>query len=526
MAINPIKILNDVLGTVVLTVTVSSISDLGGGSTLLLVDNTYYLNKLSVVTIDAVDYTVTDFVINESLTISGSPTPTASSFTVAQPAFFWGNPQMVSAEIVKMSEIKTLTYPYIWAVEISTTGKNLSPSAAVKAEKSFNLFFFDTVDRENWTIEDHYDQDIYPLSNYIEFFFAILKSRRDLFEADSITWNETNHVNFGDYISDEGMKEKILNDNITGIQVQAEIPFMAQDCQEMNIVANCPIVPVTFNGTPVTGVNPGNSKAVIVQTDDAIPVQTGDVILDDEGNLTIEVASVTPPTPDIWYNRARIIQTVSFADFDSAYRAANGGNDYFESIPQNAVLQEVLPDVPNGRIDYLKYFNEWGHKFRFTGLTGGYYDEADGLYYDVNGVLSDKATEFPFYAALRALIIDNLTGLMVNSDRLGSATWAVAMSDAPLRTDGGFSDWETVTVDEMHIFDRHDLDRNMSDAERPPFNMSQLTMQMGDTRQVTTTQNLRYNAQIGGFQNTINKTTSGGNRMYMRVHSITPVVQP
>jgi hypothetical protein len=289
MAINPIKILDEVLQGVSLTLNVSAIVDNGGGSYTLTVDNTYYLNRLSTITIDAVEYTVTDFTINTELVVSGDSLPTATSFTINQPLFLYGNPQMVSAEIVKRQENGTLTYPYIWAVEISTTSKNLNPSAAVKATKSFNLFFFDTVDRENWVIEDHYNQDIYPLSNYIDYFFAILKSRRDLFDSDSITWNETNHVNFGDYIQDQGNREKILNDNITGIQVQAEVPFMAQGCGFTSVTKNCLPVSVTFNGLSVTPTTSGGVKNVVVVNDAVPSVQVGSVTLDNENNLNIQV---------------------------------------------------------------------------------------------------------------------------------------------------------------------------------------------------------------------------------------------
>ena len=99
----------------------------------------------------------------------------------------------------------------MWIVELGTTSGTLDPAAAVKETRNFNIFFLDSADKVNWTIEQHYDNDIYTLNNYIDFFFDILRSRRDLFETDSITYTKDNHVNFGDYIVDEGMKELILS---------------------------------------------------------------------------------------------------------------------------------------------------------------------------------------------------------------------------------------------------------------------------------------------------------------------------
>lgn len=263
MAINPIKILIEVLDSVQPTVNISNVEDLGGGSYKLTVDNSFYLRALKRVTIDGTLYKITDFEIDDYLTViaeDGSDVPvTVDSFTIEHPSFYYGNPQMVSAEILKRQENGTLTWPYIWAVEISNSQKNINPSAAVKTTKSFNLFFFDSVNLDNWTIEDHYNQDIYPLSNYIDYFFSVLKSRRDVFDADSITWNENNHVNFGEYIVDEGMKDRILADDITGIQVQAEVPFMDRGCSSRDIVPKCAPVKIFENGILVATVEAGGS---------------------------------------------------------------------------------------------------------------------------------------------------------------------------------------------------------------------------------------------------------------------------
>jgi hypothetical protein len=289
MALDPFKILKEVLDTVSPTVNISNVEDLGGGSYKLTVDTTLYLNSLTKITIDGSEYTIDAFELNTSLTVSGGPLVTASSFTVSQPKFVWGNPQMVSAELVKMQENGTITYPYIWGVEFSTSSKNIDPKNAVKESKTFNLFFFDTVDRENWTIDDHYNEDIEPLTNYINYFFKILKSRRDLFNSDAITWNQSNHVNFGDYVTDEGMKGKILNDNVTGVQVQAEIPFIDRGCDTSEIVAKCPPAEQTFNGSSIESQTLGAVKAIIVQDDSAGNPQVGTVKTDTPTQLTVEV---------------------------------------------------------------------------------------------------------------------------------------------------------------------------------------------------------------------------------------------
>jgi hypothetical protein len=494
MAINPIKILDEVLQGVSLTVNVSAIVDNGGGSYTLTVDNTYYLNRLSKITIDAVEYTVTDFTINTELVVSGDSLPTATSFTINQPLFLYGNPQMVSAEIVKRQDNNTLTYPYIWAVEISTTSKNLNPSAAVKATKSFNLFFFDTVDRENWVIEDHYNQDIYPLSNYIDYFFTILKSRRDLFDSDSITWNETNHVNFGDYIQDQGNREKILNDNITGIQVQAEVPFMAQGCGFTSVTKNCLPVSVTFNGLSVTPTTSGGVKNVVVVNDAVTPIQVGSVTLDNENNLNIEVPAAggdpvstsmngtgltdtpvgetkaftiryaddspvtvttitdtansfegTVPKAQLRFYRPILSQKTSYNTHDEGWHYINGTFD--QTINSTDKIQKLDPDnFEKIFFDDSEITGITSHKYRwYNPVTMGYWDGDNGnggvgIYYASDGTVSDRATEFTSGGIIYA--VDRLSGMgYAGSVDAGAQNLTDTLATITGSSLGGYNDW-------------------------------------------------------------------------------------
>jgi hypothetical protein len=491
MAINPIKILDEVLQGVSLTVNISAIVDNGGGSYTLTVDNTYYLNRLSTITIDAVEYTVTDFTINTELVVSGDSLPTATSFTINQPLFLYGNPQMVSAEIVKRQDNNTLTYPYIWAVEISTTSKNLNPSAAVKATKSFNLFFFDTVDRENWVIEDHYNQDIYPLSNYIDYFFTILKSRRDLFDSDSITWNETNHVNFGDYIQDQGNREKILNDNITGIQVQAEVPFMAQGCGFTSVTKNCLPVSVTFNGLSVTPTQSGGVKNVVVVNDAVPSVQVGSVTLDNENNLNIEVPAAGGDPVSTSMNGVGLTDTpagetkaftIRYEDDSPVVvtTITDNANTFIGEVPNNVSPVNTANLMKTGQVTAVYAgddgSNQFGRNSNFTTLEGSAGDyphnslnrfcDLDGLQVYGDDIVVDMATW------------KQTTGQVLMWYRVPSSSMPgnTAISDAQTQTYGSFTDWFVPNVLQLDSIFNWDITGASSAAfNYAPFNLDQST---------------------------------------------------
>jgi len=103
------------------------------------------------------EYVVDDFQINSYITVSatdGSDTPvTVDFFDIDVPLFLFGNPKMVSGELIKRINNGNGSWPYIWLVEISNTSGTLDPAAAVTQTPSFNLFFLDSNDYENWSIQ-------------------------------------------------------------------------------------------------------------------------------------------------------------------------------------------------------------------------------------------------------------------------------------------------------------------------------------------------------------------------------------
>ena len=240
MALKPIEILKDTIESVAHRIRIDSVVSLGSNQYRINTCNTLYLRTYKKVTIDSVEYEVVDFTINEYITLQatdGTDQPvTVEFFDIQVPLFIFGSPKLVSGELVKRISNGDVVWPYIWLVEISNTQGTLDPAAAVTLTPSFNLFFLDSNDKYNWSIQEHYDNDVYVMSNYINFFIAIIKSRRDIYDSDSITYTTTNHVNFGDYIVDEGNDTKILNDDVTGVQLQIDLPIIKEVCDCIEII--------------------------------------------------------------------------------------------------------------------------------------------------------------------------------------------------------------------------------------------------------------------------------------------------
>jgi hypothetical protein len=279
------------------------------------------------------------------------------------------------------------------------------------------------------------------------------------------------------------------------------------------------------NGDAKTDIPAGGSKNFIIQDPDGNPVSVTEI----SDSASQFVGEVVPAINNVYYNRPYLTQITSYNIYDEAWRRLNGGNDYNLSIPENAPIQSVAYDFTNGRYDYLKYFNSFGHKFRFTGENGGYYDEADGNYYDVNGNLSSLAVEFPIISFGASWIYDHLTGYRFPSRRLGARTWAVAMNEVATFVFGDETEAFNPSADEwaqLSTFGYEGLNIFIGNAIRPFFNFDQSQHWSGTTRQDQTTTAWFKRADEGGRMRSGTKTSSGANRSHFSVFDNGFVTQP
>lgn len=109
-------------------------------------------------------------------------------------------------------------------------------------------------------------------------------------------------------------------------------------------------------------------------------------------------------------------------------------------------------DQPNrGRdidIFILDYTNEWGHSFRFCGLTGGYTDGTS--YFDVSGVATTKALAFPddIIFDFSARDVDSVLSYYIG-DSLAYRSYNTAISLYITSVFGGLSNWYLANDIEM-----------------------------------------------------------------------------
>ena len=371
----------------------------------------------------------------------------------------------MSGELVKRISNGDVVWPYIWLVEISNTQGTLDPAAAVTLTPSFNLFFLDSNDKHNWSIQEHYDNDVYVMSNYINFFINILKSRRDIYDSDSITYTTTNHVNFGDYIVDEGNNTKILNDDVTGVQLQLDLPILIDSCDcKFKVTANCPIITETFNTVAIS--SPLSFKNIVVQTDDAIPVQTGTILIDTPESLVIQVAASAGG------DAANILNGTTLTPIP-----AGGTKNFFIRYPDLSLVPlNILIDNAN--------------------IVTALVPDADPAANQVNG---DSKTDIPSGGSKNFVIQDQDSNPVTVTEVSDSATefvGQVTIPDTPLNTANLFKTGQTTSY-------RTGDDGDREEGRGVDFDTLDFNNPFGDTNRFTDTAGGQNYDGTGGSENNV-----------------------
>ena len=424
--IKAIKILKELINSTVHTVTVNTIVDNGDNTFTLSTPFTYYLKINSPITIDSIDYKVVSFVMNESITVKplkGTTPVTSTSFIIPPPTFLHGTPTAANNEYVR-----TKSNPFIWVLEFLEADYNNSTDSPVKGTFDFDIFFLTDVPQGDWLVTDHYENAIYPMNNEIDYFLNILNDRIDLF-GDIDNYKVINHVNFGDYVVNKGYDKKIIEANLSGSQLKISIPYITEDCE-----CGCPLI------EPINTCVPA-----IVKNSDVSYIETiesgGVLVLPDITHTDTDLTPVTLPAQEpmictpvvlerIYLRPIPTGQSVIYAQYDDAWKVANNADTY---TPPTEGIPMVL-DKTNGELTVPN--NKHGHKYRRTGLTGGYYDHLTDDFKDINGIVTNYALAFP-----DDYIFDNHHGIALVAIDFSTEFFTDAFTFVNNLTHAGFTDY-------------------------------------------------------------------------------------
>lgn len=307
------KRLEPIIAQINKSITCQSVTNNGNGTYTFACNYTKWLTAGFDITIGLVTYTITDFVCNESITVSGATLPTVLTFDLYHPIFKHGTILKVSGELNKLKS-KHLRTPLIFLHEIIEENRHLDELDAIDNDVDVRMYFLTEADNRNWTQEDAAEKGVQPMIALCNEFIKALSVSQYLAPLTGIG-NVKNFPIFGN-TTDNGTIKNIFNEVLSGVQLKISIPFLKEcDCCVGSTLDNRPAPAYVYdlNGTLLATLysNQTYTTGTPCEGVDIIDINTGDVIavVVSGGSYNVEVLTEIVDTIDS--NTSTIIDPIN-----------------------------------------------------------------------------------------------------------------------------------------------------------------------------------------------------------------------
>ncbi len=217
-------LLKEVLDGLNLQLVVYAVTASPNGGWVLSVDQTHYLNTNKQFKISGIVYTVTSFIQDKQVTVTGSIAPVRGSYTLPPPYFTHGKLKAVNFDLAKKEPL--ITSPLIWNFEIQGRTRPAEVDTVIISEGAVKLFFMTTANYEDFDTDAHYTECIEPMNTVIDSFIKALKDHRRtglVFEN-----SRTAHAKFttGGNSTTAGTEKNVLPVFVSGIELDIAVPII------------------------------------------------------------------------------------------------------------------------------------------------------------------------------------------------------------------------------------------------------------------------------------------------------------
>lgn len=237
MAVNKIETVEIVKDLVTLLVTELTGSgswvDNSDGTFTLPICRTYWLKAQDIVTIDSVEYKVSNVTRDSSLTILSDTEPTLTSFYLDAPSFYHGTIVQTNQELSKDAKDVTERTPMAYLYrDLEDDFK--SSDNSLDRETPIRLFFLHDTNFTDYTTEKTDEETLEPMRSLAYFFVEeILKKSKQLGKIEDYSIRD--YLRFG-VENQSGYTQNIFNDNFSGVELNITLPIKAQyvcSCDEL-----------------------------------------------------------------------------------------------------------------------------------------------------------------------------------------------------------------------------------------------------------------------------------------------------
>jgi hypothetical protein len=209
-----VDFIEDIVNDMTPTIDIDSVVDNLDGTQTITVCNTYWIRKFMILTINSVEYKVSAFVKDTSITIPSTTLVTSSSFVLQAPYYFHGSPMAANNEHLKI-RLEENKYPLVFLVE-SLTDSYYDSLDGREKDMGLRIFFLDSFkSNQKDEIDAHYTNNIVPLKASHDYFVELLNANAYVLPFSHTT---TNRVKVGVYSTNSGNTNEIFSDPLDGVE--------------------------------------------------------------------------------------------------------------------------------------------------------------------------------------------------------------------------------------------------------------------------------------------------------------------
>lgn len=220
--ISTVNIIKDLVENWVINLNISSVVVVGS-TYKLFTCNTHYLTEQSAIILDEVEFTITSFVNNEYLIVTGDSLPIAGIYQLPAPYFVHGTIIQANEELTLESDCFKKTPMVFLRRPFSETFNNLQQADDRNAD--ITLYFLTQADFASWQIDEYDNRAINPMRNLVNEFIEMLNKNPQINKSQISDYRVEEKIKFGVYVTEKGYEQSVFNDTLSGVMLSLSLPI-------------------------------------------------------------------------------------------------------------------------------------------------------------------------------------------------------------------------------------------------------------------------------------------------------------
>ena len=221
-----VEIIGELVALLNATFTINSASVVSSGIFLLTTTNTYHLRPLMKVTIASIEYTITAFVKDTSITISGDSIPVVSSFAIPAPFYYYGTVIDTTATLSGVKRMREIT-PMVYCYE-PIKDRFFNRDSPIDRESDVTLFFLEQGNFESWKTDDFLNQAIKQMRSLAyRFIDEVCKESSMVGIIEDFTLINRAKMKLRDT---DSSGKNLFNHTLSGVELTLNIPILRGQC--------------------------------------------------------------------------------------------------------------------------------------------------------------------------------------------------------------------------------------------------------------------------------------------------------